>query len=674
MTEKCPVCKNNIKINDRACSVCGFTDLHREFINKEDGELWIKNVVEPYKKKYEESLSKGQYNAEGYDRMGYDRNGYDKEGYDRSGYNKDGFYKLTGLNREGYDKDGYDKNGFDKEGYNRSGYDKDGFDRNGYNRNGYNRSGYDKNGFNASGYDKKGYNKDGVNSKGYNKQGYDEFGYNTKGVDRNGYDIFGFDKNGISALGVSRREFDKYGFHKLTGFDAFGFNRDGFDIDGYNPVGYNKNGFDKRGYDYCGFGKDGFNKEGVNRKGLDKDGYRKDGYNLSGYDRDGFDREGFNTEGKDRQGKKRKGWFKDKLKESFGIEDKKTVEKYVYATINNKLWGYGEKAYNGGIFDGEWLDEKPNGYGRFSKDNYMITGIFENGVLNGYGVITYSNGSIYEGEIRNNNANGYGKFVGSAGCKNLGYWKDGAESGRSITIYKSGDCYIGEHINGKKSGYGKYIWEDGREYIGMWENDEQKGFGIFTWYGGRYEGEWKNGKKHGKGKEYRKTVDEDFTFDFSDRNRQSNQKPLLNMTQGIYFAKDRLLKEIAKKRGQDFFVKRFDKNYDEKSAFVESNMKYTELMSFISKYPVFFGVSDLKITEEFTGDFVDGTRQGYGESIYKFGGYEFKMSGHWKNGIRNGDFGVYVTNIRIGRVDFERGIAGYFYETKIDDLISNFQK
>ncbi len=52
MTEKCPVCKNDIKANDKACPVCGFTDLHKEFITQEDGELWLKNVVDPYRKKW----------------------------------------------------------------------------------------------------------------------------------------------------------------------------------------------------------------------------------------------------------------------------------------------------------------------------------------------------------------------------------------------------------------------------------------------------------------------------------------------------------------------------------------------------------------------------------------------------------------------------------------------
>ena len=52
MQEKCPVCKSDIKSIDKSCSVCGFADLHREFITQEDGDLWIKSVVEPYRTKW----------------------------------------------------------------------------------------------------------------------------------------------------------------------------------------------------------------------------------------------------------------------------------------------------------------------------------------------------------------------------------------------------------------------------------------------------------------------------------------------------------------------------------------------------------------------------------------------------------------------------------------------
>ena len=256
------------------------------------------------------------------------------------------------------------------------------------------------------------------------------------------------------------------------------------------------------------------------------------------------------------------------------------------------------------MFDGEWLDGKPHGYGKFSKDNYMIQGIFENGTLNGYGVITYSNGSIYEGEIRNNNANGYGKFVGSAGYKNLGYWKDGVESGRSITIYKSGDCYIGEHINGEKSGYGKYIWKEGQEYIGQWKNDQREGIGKYTWSGGDYEGEWKNGKKHGKGKECKYKVDEDFSVWPRCDYCIAHPNPAINI---VTFA----------------------------SFIVEDNRS--------------------KLKETYEGEFVDGYRHGRGSCTYKLnilGGKELKLIGVWCMGKKTGRFIVYHNNEKFGVMDF----------------------
>lgn len=101
MSEKCPVCRNDIKTTDNACSICGFTDLHREFITKEDGELWIKNVVEPYKKQYE--ASKKPVLDDGFDSDGYNKDGYDKDGYNRNGKDVKGksrnFYKIKKLTK-----------------------------------------------------------------------------------------------------------------------------------------------------------------------------------------------------------------------------------------------------------------------------------------------------------------------------------------------------------------------------------------------------------------------------------------------------------------------------------------------------------------------------------------------------------------------------------------------
>jgi len=139
VSEFCPVCKNAINEKTTKCNVCGFDDLHREFITKEDGELWNKEVVEPYRKQWENS--KKTVLNDDFDAEVYSRTGYDKDGYDRSG-----------RNAWGYDRDGYDKRGFDKKGYNKLGNHKSEFDAEGYHKltgynvEGYNRKGYDVNG------------------------------------------------------------------------------------------------------------------------------------------------------------------------------------------------------------------------------------------------------------------------------------------------------------------------------------------------------------------------------------------------------------------------------------------------------------------------------------------------------------------------------------------------
>ena len=62
------------------------------------------------------------------------------------------------------------------------------------------------------------------------------------------------------------------------------------------------------------------------------------------------------------------------------------------------------------------------------------------------------------------------------------------------------DNYIGEWKNGKKHGKGEFIWSDGYTYKGEWKDDVKDGYGKYFWPdGSTYEGEWKNGNRHGKG-------------------------------------------------------------------------------------------------------------------------------------------------------------------------------
>lgn len=49
----CPVCKNIINDNSQSCPICYFKDFQTEFINKDEANNWIQNIVNPHRKKWE---------------------------------------------------------------------------------------------------------------------------------------------------------------------------------------------------------------------------------------------------------------------------------------------------------------------------------------------------------------------------------------------------------------------------------------------------------------------------------------------------------------------------------------------------------------------------------------------------------------------------------------------
>jgi hypothetical protein len=55
-------------------------------------------------------------------------------------------------------------------------------------------------------------------------------------------------------------------------------------------------------------------------------------------------------------------------------------------------------------------------------------------------------------------------------------------------IYADGSRYEGEWKNMKKHGKGMYQYANGDKYIGDWIDDRRTGQGVFTWINGnRYE-------------------------------------------------------------------------------------------------------------------------------------------------------------------------------------------
>ena len=63
-----------------------------------------------------------------------------------------------------------------------------------------------------------------------------------------------------------------------------------------------------------------------------------------------------------------------------------------------------------------------------------------------------------------------------------------------------GGKYEGEYKDGKRHGQGKLTYPDGRKFVGEWKDGEPIGQGTFTWSNGdKYVGEFKDGKNMVKG-------------------------------------------------------------------------------------------------------------------------------------------------------------------------------
>ena len=244
-------------------------------------------------------------------------------------------------------------------------------------------------------------------------------------------------------------------------------------------------------------------------------------------------------------GSKYKGLWKDGVRSGRGFfknGDKSVV--YEGDWSNDMRNGQGTQEEDKDTYEGQWKDNKRHGMGtQYYGNGGVYEGNWNEGQYHGTGTLVYAEGETYEGEWKNGVRHGEGVYIKTEKIGGLfggylttryeGEWEDGHYQGRgTLTIIDSKKKpskrdeenpqkevmtkYVGQFKDGKKHGIGKEIFsgskeEDAYSYEGTWRNGQMSGYGerITSYDVGkrrnrqrkqrRYIGEFKAGKPDGKG-------------------------------------------------------------------------------------------------------------------------------------------------------------------------------
>jgi hypothetical protein len=129
--------------------------------------------------------------------------------------------------------------------------------------------------------------------------------------------------------------------------------------------------------------------------------------------------------------------------------------------LNGELHGKGMRFLDGEYTEGNWSYGKRYGITKvWTEENYKygaftFEGNYVNDVIEGFGKYDCAD-YTYEGEYHNGQRHGKGKYI----------WKK-----------SKGEYYIGSWVNGQRTGYGEMYWPDGSYYKGEFLNNNRNGDG-----------------------------------------------------------------------------------------------------------------------------------------------------------------------------------------------------
>uniref|UniRef100_G1R5P4 Alsin Rho guanine nucleotide exchange factor ALS2 n=1 Tax=Nomascus leucogenys TaxID=61853 RepID=G1R5P4_NOMLE len=162
-------------------------------------------------------------------------------------------------------------------------------------------------------------------------------------------------------------------------------------------------------------------------------------------------------------------------------------------------------------YDGRWLSGKPHeGFLKWP-DGKMYSGMFRNGLEDGYGEYRIPNKAMnkedhYVGHWKEGKMCGQGVYSYASGEVFEGCFQDNMRHGHGLLrsgklTSSSPSMFIGQWVMDKKAGYG--VFDDitrGEKYMGMWQDDVCQGNGVVvTQFGLYYEGNFHLNKMMGNG-------------------------------------------------------------------------------------------------------------------------------------------------------------------------------
>lgn len=169
--------------------------------------------------------------------------------------------------------------------------------------------------------------------------------------------------------------------------------------------------------------------------------------------------------------------------------------------VDGKRQGVGKFSWQGGQYQGDWVDDKAIGKGSLTfKNGDEYIGLVQEAVADGEGVMKYASGDVYQGSFVKGKAQGQGIYQWRNGQSFEGVWLQDQPQGKGVLKYANGNRYEGEVQSGSPHGAGQLQYLQGDNYKGQFADGQPDGQGEFVWkVGDRYKGLWKAGQKHGDG-------------------------------------------------------------------------------------------------------------------------------------------------------------------------------